>query len=287
VEARVLSFVAILVGLLFAGRAEAACDQPFERAVFVPADGTTNAPTHSQVAVVVYGDFGEFGHDYSVTIDADGKSVFGTSTQTLFEDDRADPGGLIVFDPAQDFDTAALHTIRLFHLEEEVASASFEATGEIARPLGTIPLVEVVDVGPETDKNDSCGARTVRDVELEIYPAESDPLGMSFLSLHLIPADDGVNDETVYDVLPVPLTDGPIATTIEVPADTAEGSCLSARHTSGAGEVSGQATWVCLNDYLAEPDDSGCGCRHATPFGLTATLVALGLVSGRRRRPGV
>ncbi len=191
----VLSILGAIVG-----SAHAACDQPFLDAVFVPTAGATRVPPESDLAVVVYGDFGI---DYELTVDADGEDVPSQlPIAKHFQDERPDPGGFFVFHPYASLDTSAVHTMHLLYLKEEVASSTFEVTTETVRPLGTIPYVEVIDVSEEQERDDACGARTVRDVTLEISPAASDPLGVSYLEVHLVPPGSGVNDDTIYDVVP-------------------------------------------------------------------------------------
>jgi uncharacterized protein (TIGR03382 family) len=276
-EALLFTILAIL------GSAHAVCDQPFDHAVFIPPPGSTRVPQTAEVTVMVYGDFG-IHFDLEVTAD-DVEVASPSPTATHFQDERPDPGGFIVFKPYANFDTQALHVMHLLLDDVEVDSSSFEVTTEAVRPLSTIPLVDVVDVSGEQDRNDTCGARTVRDVSLEIYPAESDPLEVSYLELHLIPPGNGANDETIYDVLPVPPDDTVIETTIEVPAEGAGDYCLTALQVNGAGERSGVATFVCLDGYLDAPDDKKCGCSHATPMGGVLSVLGLAFVAGRRRRP--
>jgi hypothetical protein len=120
-------------------------------------------PPESELAVVVYGEFGEFGIDYDVTVDADGDDVAGPLPIVKhFQDERPDPGGFFVFRPYAALDTGALHTIHLFRLKDEVASSTFEAAEETIRPLSTVPLVQIADVSDPQDRDDACGARTVR-----------------------------------------------------------------------------------------------------------------------------
>jgi MYXO-CTERM domain-containing protein len=272
------------------GSAHALCDQPFDQAEFVPPDGSKRVPPESELAVVVYGEFGKFGIDYDVTVDADGDDVAGPLPVVKhFQDERPDPGGFFVFHPYASLDTGALHTIHLLRLKDEVASSTFEASEETIRPLSTVPLVQIADVSDPKDRDDGCGARTVRDVSLEIYPAAGDPLGVSYMELHLFSETSGVNDETIYDVIPVPAEDEAIEMTIEVPDDQAAGYCLTAFQVNGAGEQSGVSDpFACVNNYVSShEDDGGCGCSSATPMGGLVSVIGFVFAASRRRRgPG-
>jgi MYXO-CTERM domain-containing protein len=277
----------LLTVLAILGSAHAVCDQPFDHAVFVPPDGSARVPPESLLAVVVYGEFGKFGIDFDVSVDADGEDVPGPlPISKHFQDERPDPGGFFVFHSYAPLDTTATHAMHLFHLEEEVASASFETTEETIRPLSTVPLVQIADVSDPDDRDDACGARTVRDVSLEIYPAAGDPLGVSYLELHLFPETGGVNDETIYDVVPVPAQNEMIELTIEVPDDEAAGYCITAFQVNGAGEQSGVSDpFACVNDYVSShDDDDGCGCASATPMSGVVSVLGFVFAAARRRR---
>jgi MYXO-CTERM domain-containing protein len=277
----------LLTVLAILGSAHAVCDQPFDHAGFVPPDGSKRVPPESELVVVVYGEFGEFGIDYDVTLDADGNDVAGPLPQVRhFQDERPDPGGFFVFKPYAPLDTGALHTIHLLRLEDEVASSTFEASEETIRPISTVPLVQIDDVSDPKDRDDACGARTVRDVSLEIYPAVGDPLGVSYLELHLFPEGSAVDDETIYDVIPVPVANEAIEMTIEVPDDQEAGYCITAFQVNGAGEASAVSEpYACVNDYISfHEDDGGCGCSTATPMGGVVSVLGLVFAAARRRR---
>jgi MYXO-CTERM domain-containing protein len=277
----------LLTVLAILGSAHAVCDQSFDHAIFVPAEGSTRVPPESELAVVVYGEFGKFGIDFEMMVTADGEEVPGQlPVAKHFQDERPDPGGFFVFHPFASLDTGAVHTIHLFHLEEEVASSSFEASEETIRPLSTVPLVQIAEVSDPEDRDDACGARTVRDVSLDIYPAAGDPLGVSYLELHLFPETSGVNPETIYDVIPVPAANELIEITIEVPDDEAAGYCITAFQVNGAGEQSGVSDpFACVNDYVSShADDDGCGCASATPMGGLVSVLGFVFAAARRRR---
>ena len=277
----------MLTVLAVLGSAHALCDQPFDHAAFVPSDGANRVPPDSELTVVVYGEFGEFGIDYDVTLDADGDDVAGPLPIVKhFEDERPDPGGFFVFRPYAALDTGALHTIHLFRLKDEVASSTFEASEETIRPLSAIPLVQIADVSDPEDRSDACGDRTVRDVSLEIYPAAGDPLGVSYLELHLFPEGSGVNDETIYDLIPVPAENEEIDVTIEVPDDADAGYCITAFQVNGAGDQSGVSDpFACVNDYVSyHEDDGGCGCSNPTPMGGLVSVLGFVFAAARRRR---
>jgi MYXO-CTERM domain-containing protein len=274
----------LITALAILGSAHAVCDQPFDHAEFIPPEGSNRVPPGSELAVVVYGDFGI---DFDMTVDADGDDVPGPNPiAKRFQDERPDPGGFFVFHPYASLDTSAVHTIHLLHLEEEVASSTFEVSEETIRPLETIPLVQITDVSAPQDRDDACGARTVRDVSLEIYAADNDPLSVSYLELHLFPDGGGVNDDTIYDVIPVPAEDEAIEITIEVPDDEAADYCITAFQVNGAGDESGVSEpYACVNSFVSfTEDDDGCGCGHASPLGGAASLLGLALVAARRRR---
>ena len=273
----------MLTALAILGSAHAVCDQPLDHAVFIPPEGSTRVPPGSQVAVVVYGDFGI---DFDMSVDADGDDVAGPlQIAKRFREGRPGPGGLFTWHPYTDFDTNALHTIHLLYLDEEVASSSFEVGEETIRGLSTIPLVTITDVSGAEDRDDACGARTVRDVSLEIYPADNDPLASSYLELHLFAGGSGVNPETLYDVIPVPTDDSPIEITIEVPDDEAADYCITAFQVNAGGDQSGVSEpYACVNDHVDDEGDDGCGCGHATPIGGAAAALGLALVAARRRR---
>jgi hypothetical protein len=254
----------LLTALAIVGSAHALCDQPLDHAVFIPPEGSERVPPGSQVAVVVYGDFGI---DFEMFVDADGDELPGPlRVSKRFQAERPDPGGFFVWHPYTPFDTNSLHTIHLLHSGKEVASSTFEAAEETIRVLSTIPLVTIQNVSGVKERDDACGARSVRDVSLEIYPADNDPLASSYLELHLFPTGGGVNDETIYDVIPVPTDDSPIEMTIEVPDDQAADYCLTAFQVSAGGQESGVSepyAWV--NDNFAAGCDSGCGWVQARP----------------------
>jgi hypothetical protein len=271
----------LVLALAILGAAHAACDQPFVNAVFIPPSGATDVPSQSELAVVVYGDFGI---DFDFLVDADGVDLPGPMpTAKRFQVERPDPGGLFVFKPYAALDTNALHTMRLLYMDEPVASSTFEVSNEVIRPMGTTPLVEITNVSGEQDRNDSCGARTVRDVSIDVAPADNDPLEVSYLEIHLVPEGSGVNDDTIYDVIPVPADDSMLEVELEVPADVAEGACITAFQVNGAGEESGVARLVCLDDWVAPSDDKKCGCTHATPMGGALSVLGMALVAARRR----
>ena len=277
----------MLTVLAILGSAHAVCDQPFDHAVFVPAEGSTRVPPESELAVVVYGEFGEFGIDYDVIVDADGDEVSAPLPIVKhFQDERPDPGGFFVVHPYASLDTNAVHTIRLLHLKDEVATASFEVSEETIRPLSAVPLVQIANVSDPEDRDDACGARSVRDVSLEIYPAAGDPLGVSYLELHLFPETSGVNPETIYDLIPVPAANEMIEMTIEVPDDEAAGYCITAFQVNGAGDASAVSDpFACVNDYVSShADDGGCGCSSATPVGGVVSVLGFVLAAARRRR---
>jgi MYXO-CTERM domain-containing protein len=277
----------LLTVLAILGSAHALCDQPFDHAVFVPLDGSKRVPPDSELAVVVYGEFGEFGIDYDLTVDADGDDVGGPLPDVKhFQDERPDPGGFFVFHPYASLDTGALHTIHLLRKKQEVASSTFEVSEEAIRPLSTVPLVQITDVSDPKDLDDACGARTVREVSLEIYPAAGDPLGVSYMELHLFPESGGVDDSTIYDVIPVPAADEAIEMTIEVPDDEAGNWAVTAFQVNGAGEQSGVSDpFAYVNNYVSShADDGGCGCSSATPMGGLVSVMGFVLAAARRRR---
>lgn len=277
----------MLTVLAILGSAHATCEQPFDHAAFVPSDGAKRVPPESELAVVVYGEFGEFGIDYDVTVDADGNDVGGPLPIVKhFQDERPDPGGFFIFRPYAGLDTGALHTIHLLRLKEEVATSTFEVSEETIRPLSTVPLVQIANVSDPEDYDDACGARTTRDVSLEIYPAAGDPLGVSYLELHLFPDNGGVNDDTIYDVIPVPAAVEAIEMTIEVPDDADANYCITAFQVNGAGEQSGVSDpFACVNDYVSyHADDGGCGCSSATPMGGVVSILGFVFAAARRRR---
>ena len=111
------------------------CDEPFDHAVFVPPDGSARVPPESELAVVVYGDFGKFGIDFEMTVDADGEEVSGPlPTPRHFQDERPDPGGFFVFHPFASLDTGALHGFE--------ALLRWRCGDRLVAPADFIPLAE-------------------------------------------------------------------------------------------------------------------------------------------------
>src|SRR4030095_16779284 len=96
-----------------------------------------------------------------------------------------------------------------------------------------------------------------------------DPRGVSYLELHLFPDNSGVNDDTIYDLIPVPAENEAIDVTIEVPDDVDANYCVTAFQVNGAGDHSPWSVpFGYVNDYSSyHEDDGGCGCSSATPMG--------------------
>jgi MYXO-CTERM domain-containing protein len=109
---------------------------------------------------------------------------------------------------------------------------------------------------------------------------------VSYLELHLFPDSGGVNDDTIYDVIPVPAAVELIETTIEVPDDDAANYCITAFQVNGAGDQSGVSDpFACVNNYVSyHEDDGGCGCSNATPMGGLVSVLGFVFAAARRRR---
>src|SRR4030095_15238000 len=113
-----------------------------------------------------------------------------------------------------------------------------------------------------------------------------DPRGVSYLELHLFPDNSGVNDDTIYDLIPVPAENEAIDVTIEVPDDVDANYCVTAFQVNGAGDHSAVSDpFACGSAYISYHEDGGGGgCSSATPMGGLVSVLGFVFAASRRRR---